>query len=205
MTEVKAIVLRAAGINCDLETQYALEQAGARAQRIHINRLIEDTAHLIEWPAHLRDIAISMDLAPDLPPVWVDEDLIRQVILNLITNAQHAIVEKGSITIRSRLGPAAGSPEPGADSVPMAEISIIDTGCGIPEQDLQRIFDPFFTTKEVGKGTGLGLSISYGIVTAHGGTIDVESTVGKGTTFRINLPIQPRNGEAAKIANGGAE
>ncbi len=170
-----------------------------------INRLIEDTAHLIEWPAHLRDIAISMDLGPDLPPVWVDEDLIRQVILNLITNAQHAIVEKGSITIRSRLSPVAGSPEPGADSVPMVQISIIDTGCGIPEQDLQRIFDPFFTTKEVGKGTGLGLSISYGIVTAHGGTIDVESTVGKGTTFRINLPIQPRNGEAAKITNGGAE
>jgi two-component system, NtrC family, sensor kinase len=162
-----------------------------------INRLIEDTAHLIEWPAHLRDIAISMDLDPDLPPVWLDEDLIKQVILNLITNAQHAVVEKGSITIRSRR-----TPEAAASSVPMVQISIIDTGCGIPEQDMQRIFDPFFTTKEVGKGTGLGLSISYGIVTAHGGTIDVESAVGKGTTFRINLPIQPRNDDAAEITHG---
>ena len=169
-----------------------------------INRLIEDTEHLIEWPAHLRDIAISMDLDPDLPPVWVDEDLIRQVILNMLTNAQHAIVEKGSITIRSRRSPEAGSPESGANSVPMVQISIIDTGSGIPEEDLQRIFDPFFTTKEVGKGTGLGLSISYGIVTAHGGTIDVESKVGKGTTFRINLPIKPRNGDSA-IKPTGAE
>lgn len=170
-----------------------------------INRLIEDTEHLIEWPAHLRDIAINMDLDPDLPPVWVDEDLIRQVILNMLTNAQHAIVEKGSITIRSRLTPATGSAAPDANSVPMVQISIIDTGSGIPEQDLQRIFDPFFTTKEVGKGTGLGLSISYGIVTAHGGTIDVESTVGKGTTFRINLPIEPRNGDAPETANGREE
>ena len=83
----------------------------------------------------------------------------------------------------------------------MVEISIIDTGCGIPEENLQRIFDPFFTTKEVGKGTGLGLSISYGIVTAHGGTIEVESRVGTGTTFRIYLPIEPRPDDAAKKNN----
>ena len=72
----------------------------------------------------------------------------------------------------------------------MVEIAIIDTGCGIPEENLQRIFDPFFTTKEVGEGTGLGLSISYGIITAHGGTIEVESTVSVGTTFRIYLPVE---------------
>jgi two-component system NtrC family sensor kinase len=73
----------------------------------------------------------------------------------------------------------------------MVEIAIIDTGCGIPEQDLQRIFDPFFTSKEVGKGTGLGLSVSHGIVKAHGGMIRVESVVGNGSTFRVYLPIQP--------------
>ncbi len=71
----------------------------------------------------------------------------------------------------------------------MAEITITDTGCGIPESDLQRIFDPFFTTKGVGKGTGLGLSVSHGTIEAHGGTIEVESTVGKGTEFRIYLPV----------------
>ncbi|MDH3526569.1 MAG: ATP-binding protein [Gammaproteobacteria bacterium] len=185
-----------------------LDFAREKAQEMKfadINQIIENTAHLIEWPAHLSDIAISMDLEPDLPPVWVDEDLISQVILNMLTNAQHAIAEKGSITLRSRLTPIADGAEPDTDSVPMVQISIIDTGCGIPEQDLQRIFDPFFTTKEVGRGTGLGLSISYGIVTSHGGTIEVESTVGKGTTFRINLPINPRNQDAAETVNGGGE
>ena len=170
-----------------------------------INRLIEDTARLMKWPAHLRDITISMDLDPDLPPVWVDEDLISQVILNMLTNAQHAIDEKGSITLCSRRCPTLGCAEAGADSVAMVQISIIDTGSGIPEQDLHRIFDPFYTSKEIGKGTGLGLSISYGIVTAHGGTIEVESTEGKGTTFRINLPIEPRDEDAAEMSNRGEE
>jgi two-component system NtrC family sensor kinase len=72
----------------------------------------------------------------------------------------------------------------------MAEISIIDTGCGIPEADMKKIFDPFFSSKEVGKGTGLGLSVSHGIVEAHGGLIEVESRVGKGTTFRVYLPLE---------------
>jgi two-component system NtrC family sensor kinase len=81
------------------------------------------------------------------------------------------------------------------EPVAMVEISIIDTGCGIPENNLKRIFDPFFTSKEVGKGTGLGLSVSHGIVKAHGGAIEVESTVGKGSTFRIYLPVEPPAGD----------
>ena len=71
----------------------------------------------------------------------------------------------------------------------MAEITITDTGCGIPEENLTRIFDPFFTTKGVGKGTGLGLSVSHGTIAAHGGAIEVNSTVGVGTEFRIYLPL----------------
>ena len=86
----------------------------------------------------------------------------------------------------------------------MVEISIVDTGCGIPEADLQRIFDPFFTSKGVGKGTGLGLSVSHGIVEAHGGTIKVESTVGKGSAFRVYLPIaaSPRSQPTATAGGG---
>jgi two-component system NtrC family sensor kinase len=125
----------------------------------------------------------------------VDADLIKQVIMNMLVNAQHAIEHEGSITVRSRRFPQPKSPEPGGQPVPMVEISIIDTGCGIPENNLKRIFDPFFTSKEVGKGTGLGLSVSHGIVRAHGGVIEVESTVGKGSTFRIYLPQEPPAGE----------
>ena len=90
-----------------------------------------------------------------------------------------AIEQKGSITVRTRLRDG------------RAEIAIEDTGCGIGQKDLPRIFDPFFTTKEVGKGTGLGLAVSHGIVEAHGGTIEVESTPGEGTTFRVLLPLAP--------------
>jgi two-component system NtrC family sensor kinase len=156
-----------------------------------LNSVIEDTARIIERPASFRDIEIAMDLDPNLPQVWVDADLIKQVIMNMLVNAQHAIEQEGSITVRSRRFPQPRSPEPGGQPVPVVEISIIDTGCGIPEKNLKRIFDPFFTSKEVGKGTGLGLSVSHGIVRAHGGVIEVESTVGKGSTFRIYLPLEP--------------
>jgi len=161
-----------------------------------LNLVIEDTARIIERPASFRDIEIAMDLERDLPPVWIDADLIKQVIMNMLVNAQHAIEHEGSITVRSRRFPQPKSPEPGIEPVPMVEISIIDTGCGIPEKNLKRIFDPFFTSKEVGKGTGLGLSVSHGIVKAHGGTIEVESAIGKGSTFRIYLPLEPPAGEA---------
>ena len=161
-----------------------------------LNHVIQDTARIIERPASFRDIEIAMDLDPDLPQVWVDADLIKQVIMNMLVNAQHAIEHEGSITVRSRRCPQPRSPEPGMAPVPMVEIAIIDTGCGIPEKNLKRIFDPFFTSKEVGKGTGLGLSVSHGIVRAHGGAIEVESMVGKGSTFRIYLPVEPPAGDA---------
>jgi two-component system NtrC family sensor kinase len=155
----------------------------------NLNAMIEDVVRFIDRAAHLQDTAIEIDLDPGVPCVWVDEDQMKQVVMNMLVNAQHATERGGSITIRSRLCPAAAGPECGADSGERVEISIIDTGCGIPEQDLQRIFDPFFTSKGVGKGTGLGLSVSHGIVEAHGGTIKVESTVGKGSAFRVYLPI----------------
>lgn len=163
-----------------------------------LNALIAETVRLVERPAHLRDIEITLSLAGELPPVWIDADLIKQVLMNLLVNAQHAIEEQGSITVQTaRAG--ARPPEPGAAPVDMVSFSVIDTGCGIPEQNMQRIFDPFFTSKDVGKGTGLGLSVSHGIIKAHGGDIEVQSRVGEGSTFRVYLPVDPlpENGNSA--------
>jgi two-component system NtrC family sensor kinase len=152
-----------------------------------LNGLVEQTTQLIAQSAQIADSEIVLDLDESLPLVWIDEDLVKQVIMNLLVNAQHAIETGGSITIRTRV--YAGRRGDADAEEPMAEITITDTGCGIAEENLQRIFDPFFTTKDVGKGTGLGLSVSHGTIAAHGGAIEVDSTVGVGTEFRIYLPL----------------
>jgi len=159
-----------------------------------LNALIRETVQLIEQPARVDDIEVVLELDEELPEIWMDEDLVKQVLMNMLVNAQHAIEGKGTITVGTRLC-AAGEYVPavglaGGEEPPrMVEISIADTGCGIPEQDLPKIFDPFFTTKGVGKGTGLGLSVSHGAVQAHGGDIHVASRVGEGTVFRVFLPV----------------
>ena len=180
-------------------------QKAPEARRSNLNALVEDVARFIERPVRLHDTAITIDLDPELPEVWVDENQIKQVLLNLLVNAQHATERGGSIAIRTRRAPEPVSPGPGADPVDMVEVSVVDTGCGIAQADLQRIFDPFFTSKEVGKGTGLGLSVSHGIVTAHGGTIKVDSEVGKGSAFRVYLPVAPADGAAAVAKEGSGE
>jgi len=162
-----------------------------------LNILITETVQLIAQAAQLKDIEISTELYEHLPAVWIDENLIKQVIMNMLVNAQHAIENDGLITIKTRLLDASECPDTLAEPQDMAEIVITDSGCGIPPDDLQRIFDPFFTTKGVGKGTGLGLSVSHGTIEAHSGTIEVESTVGKGTEFRIYLPIDQSAGPGA--------
>ena len=156
-----------------------------------LNGLIRKTVQLVEQPAQAADVDIETDLDERLPELWIDESLVEQVIMNMLVNAQHAIESDGEgagrITVRTRLRELR---RPGKDSAqPFAEIAIADTGCGIAEENLQKIFDPFFTTKGVGKGTGLGLSVSHGTIEAHGGWIEVDSTVGSGTEFRIYLPL----------------
>jgi signal transduction histidine kinase len=114
-----------------------------------------------------------------LPQVECLASQLNQVFMNLLVNAAHAMGEqRGTITIRTGVA---------GDSV---WLEFADTGSGIPEAIRQKIFDPFFTTKPVGKGTGLGLSLSYGVIQKHHGRIEVASTVGQGSTFRITLPVR---------------
>jgi len=163
----------------------------------NLNVLIEDAVQLIAQPAQVKDISISADLDEQLPAIWLDENLIKQVIMNMLVNAEHAIDSGGQIIIRTRLRGADECPDSIDEAQETVEISITDTGCGIPPGDLQRIFDPFFTTKGVGKGTGLGLSVSHGTIEAHGGAIEVKSTVGKGTEFRIYLPVDGKTDQGS--------
>ena len=170
-----------------------------------LNHIIKDTVRIVERPAHLRDIEITLDLDRTLPTIWIDADQIKQVIMNMLVNAQHAVEEKGSIAIRTRRSPHKRAPAPGTEPIPMVEMSIVDTGCGIPEKNLRQIFDPFFTSKDVGKGTGLGLAVSHGIVEAHGGLIEVESKVGEGSTFRVFLPLAPPSAGPESNASGSIQ
>jgi signal transduction histidine kinase len=124
------------------------------------------------------NITTKVNLDDVLPPVFIDEHQIQQVLVNLITNAVQAMSSGGRLVISSR-------PGKNGDSV---EIGVADTGKGIPPEFLPHIFDPFFSTKGDG-GTGLGLSVSYGIIKNHKGDIRVESKVGVGTTFTIELPL----------------
>jgi two-component system NtrC family sensor kinase len=142
-----------------------------------INGLIENIILLVRNQASFRNVTIEKQLAADVPDVLVDPDQVQQVFVNIILNAAEAMTKGGTLTIRSTTTP---------DGQFIA-VSFADTGPGIPEEVREQIFDPFYTTKE--HGTGLGLSITYGIVEQHGGSISVDSTVGKGSTFTILLPI----------------
>jgi two-component system NtrC family sensor kinase len=140
------------------------------------NDVIQRTMRLIRSQKRVERISIREDLDQDLPQITGDENQLQQVLLNLSLNACEAMPEGGTLTIST-------SAQNGKVFVRVA-----DTGCGISEEHLDDIFEPFFTTKPVGKGTGLGLSVSYGIVQQHGGTLEVESQEGKGTTLTIVLP-----------------
>jgi two-component system NtrC family sensor kinase len=144
----------------------------------NINSLVDNIVLLVRNQTSFRNIDIQRNLGENLPEIMADGDQIQQVIINFTLNASDAMPNGGSLNIQSGV---MGNGE-------YIELKFTDTGLGISEENKNRIFDPFFTTKE--SGTGLGLSISYGIVEQHGGTIHVESEVGKGTTFIVQLPIK---------------
>ena len=144
-----------------------------------LNKLVEKTLALLAHKLELGNAHVELQLGAELPPVACDASQIQQVVINLVMNAAEAMPGGGKIYVRTRL-------EAQED---MAVFEVADTGVGIPAKNLSRIFDPFFTTKGEGKGVGLGLSVVYGIVEAHGGSIDVTSQLEQGTTFTVFLPL----------------
>jgi signal transduction histidine kinase len=145
---------------------------------LNINEVCETALRLASFDKSFQRLQLEKDYAPLLPGLFADSDQLQQVFLNLFLNARDAMPDGGKLTIRTSNGD---------DQI---RIEIADSGSGIDETSLKQIFDPFFTTKPTGKGTGLGLAVCYGIVTAHGGRIEVAADKSRGTKFIINLPIQ---------------
>lgn len=166
-----------------------------------VNNLIDNVLSIVEKQYRKEKIEVVRVLYPNIPDVMMDARQMEQVIINIANNAVFAMKEalgngehvgvyrKGELTVGSRFHADKGC----------VEIFITDTGVGISKNDVGKIFDPFFTTRKDGKGTGLGLSISYGIVKMHDGSIEVESEAGKGTTFRIFLPLEVKKEQGMRV------
>ncbi|HTR44814.1 MAG TPA: ATP-binding protein [Thermodesulfovibrionales bacterium] len=154
-------------------------------EKADMNEVVRTTLRLVQNMLDVSNIETVLYLGEGLPPVFIDQPQIRQVLVNLITNAIQAMSSGGRLNISTRPGK-----EPGT-----VEVSILDTGKGIPQEFMPHIFDPFFSTKEEG-GTGLGLWVSYGIIKSHKGTIFAESKIGSGTIFTVQLPVYGKGEKA---------
>ncbi len=141
-----------------------------------LKALISETTDFIKKEAQNKNVEIVLELDKNCGPIWSDAYAIRQVLINLITNALAAVNSGDIITVSVK------------ETDLFAEIRVEDTGSGIPKENMKKIFEPFFTTKPPGKGTGLGLYVTFGIIKRLGGKINISSEVGKGTIFTITLP-----------------
>lgn len=155
--------------------------------KVKVNPVIEDALYFLSARCASARVEVERDLAQDLPEITADPVQLHQALINLIINAIHAMPEGGRLKIKTRW------------SKRRVLLFVEDTGIGMKEELISKIFLPFFTTKDVNQGTGLGLSVVHGIVTSHGGTISVDSEEGRGTTFRIALPV---NGNSEKKGSG---
>lgn len=171
---------------------------------LDVTDTLTELSHLMR---RLVGVMIEMEMVhdPDTGLVKVDEGQLEQVLINLVVNARDAMNNQGRLTIKTQHVKTEAPMQRGADTMPAGDwvmVSVTDTGCGIPRENLARIFEPFFTTKPVGSGTGLGLSTVYGIVRQTGGYVHVDSVIGQGTTFAIYLPrhtqAMPQAAAAAK-------
>jgi signal transduction histidine kinase len=150
---------------------------GSHRAPTDLNALVQKALELLSHQSRFAESRFVTELDPALPPVAVNEGQLRQVFIGLAANALEAMEGRGALTLRSRVHRGE------------VEVEFEDEGPGIPEEILARVFDPFFTTKPPGQGTGLGLAIAQGIVADHGGRIEVTSRPGKGSVFRVVLPL----------------
>ena len=149
---------------------------------VSVNALVDETLFLLKHHQRFKRLQVTRALEPDLPAAIGSAEQLTQVFMALMLNALDAMEQGGQLTVRTGRNPAR------ADEV---VVQVEDTGVGIPHADQTKIFEPFYTTKPPGRGTGLGLSVCYGIVENHRGRIQVESSPGRGATFRVYLPVQP--------------
>jgi len=154
-------------------------KSGTYLSEVKVNEALDAVIEVIRKQLELDNILIRTHYAEDLPEIAGDTEKLKQVFMNMLINARQAIGKNGEIAISTGVDPES----------PSVVIRFEDDGPGIPPDILDKIFDPFFTTKPTGQGTGLGLSVSYGIIEDHHGDIHVSSEVGRGTEFRIRLPI----------------
>jgi signal transduction histidine kinase len=151
----------------------------SKPQLLDIVEVIHEVLGFLGKEAEYRSITLTVDVAPDIPRIESDRGRLQEIFLNLINNSFAAMDDGGRLAI------TVGQPE-----TDFISATVADTGCGISESDLKRIFEPFFSTKTGKGGTGLGLSITYGLIQELGGSVSVQSDVGKGTEFTLRLPVR---------------
>ncbi len=163
--------------------------AGTEFSEIDVNKILDDTLQLLEPQLRKSRIEIAKKYLEKPPKIYGNAGKLQQVFTNLVLNARDAMFDGGTITLTTYI----------VDDEAVV-IEVADTGIGIEPENLGKIYDPFFTTKGVGSGTGLGLAVTYGIVQEHAGTIEVESEVGSGTTFRLEFPVAEKRQQQRAVS-----
>lgn len=187
LREIHRAALRASGLVRQILT--FSRKTDVKFVPVDLHQLVRDLTTLMA-ETFPRTVTINLQFEDRLPPLLADQNQLQQIVLNLCVNARDAMPTGGMITLHTRVVTGASIRRLGAEtSQNYACLKVIDTGVGMPPEVRQRIFEPFFTTKQGTQGTGLGLAVVYGIVVAHHGFIDVESTPGSGSTFYVYLPL----------------
>jgi len=176
--------------------------------RLQMDRLVQSVSALMEPSFVGKGVSLKVEVGSDAPVVWGDVEQLQQVLMNLMTNALAATNagQEVRITVGTRATTTDEVEEFRRTGNPavstLVTVTVSDTGCGMLEEHRKRAFEPFFTTKAIGDGTGLGLFLSREIVTVHGGSLSIESELGKGTTVVISLPSPAGNGAEARVRDG---